>query len=367
MNVGVLGGGQLGRMIALAGYPLGITCRFLEPAGEASAAQVGERVQGEFEDYQALYRFAEGLDLVTFEFENVPVASARWLAERLPVYPTPDALAVAQDRIDEKSFFQRLGIPTPPFAPVSSRADFDEALARIGRPAVLKTTRFGYDGKGQTVIRTAHDAEESWELLGGRPLILEGFVPFDRELSIVAVRGRDGGRAFYPIVENTHRDGMLRFTRAPATRLDPNLRRAAEEYASACLDALNYVGVIAIELFEAGGRLLVNEMAPRVHNSGHWTTEGAETSQFENHLRAVCGLPLGGTAAVGESAMLNLIGTLPNIDEVLAVTGAHPHLYGKRPRPNRKLGHVTVRAEDDAELERRLKRVRTAVGISGAT
>lgn len=346
MKIGILGGGQLGRMLALAGYPLGFTFRFLEPARESSAAQVGERIQGEFEDYRTLYEFAHGLDVITYEFENVPVDSARWLAERLPVWPPPDALAIAQDRIAEKTFFASLGIPVPPFAAVTNRQEFDEALKRIGLPAVVKTTRFGYDGKGQTVLRSPQEIELGWQLLGGRPLIVEGFVPFQRELSIIGVRGRDGALAFYPLVENVHRDGMLRRTTAPASGVDRHLQEKAEDIARRTLEALKYVGVLAIELFEQNGELLVNEMAPRVHNSGHWTIEGAVTSQFENHIRAVAGLPLGSTKAVGHSIMLNLIGDLPDLNEVLKLPGAHVHLYGKTPRANRKLGHITICGND---------------------
>ncbi len=350
MKIGILGGGQLGRMLALAGYPLDITCRFLEPARESSAAQVGERIQGEFEDYRILYEFARGLDVVTYEFESVPVESARWLADRLPVWPPPQALAVAQDRIAEKTFFASHGIPVPPFASVTTSAEFETAIQKIGLPAVLKTTRFGYDGKGQAVLRDRADVEKSWELLGGRSLILEGFVPFQRELSIVAVRGLAGELAFYPLVENIHREGILRRTIAPATQLHPTFQTKAEEYARKTLEALQYVGVLAIELFEHDGELIVNEMAPRVHNSGHWTIEGAETSQFENHMRAIAGLPLGSTKMRGHCVMFNLIGEMPSTVEVLRYPGAHLHLYGKEPRANRKLGHITLQHEEAGKM-----------------
>lgn len=342
MHIGILGGGQLGRMLALAGYPLDIRCRFLDPAAESSAGQVGQLFTCEYDDYRALYAFSQGLDAVTFEFENVPVESVRWLAERLPVYPSPDSLAVAQDRIAEKTFFRGLDIPGPEFQGVETQLDFEEALAKIGLPAVLKTTRFGYDGKGQRVLRTDAEAKDAWELLGGRYLILEQFIPFERELSIISVRGRSGEMGFYPLVENVHREGMLRRTIAPAPRLNPEIQVKAENYARVAMESLGYIGVLAIELFESAGELLVNEMAPRVHNSGHWTIEGARTSQFENHLRAVAGLPLGDTSPRGHCVMLNLIGHLPDISGVLTVPGAHVHLYGKKPRPNRKLGHITI-------------------------
>lgn len=362
MKIGILGGGQLGRMMALAGYPLGIACRFLDPAGTPSAGQVGECVQGEFEDYRTLYEFSRGLDAVTYEFENVPVETARWFGERLPVYPPPEALAVAQDRVSEKLFFHSLGAAVPNFAAIQTREDFVGALFRVGLPSVLKTTRFGYDGKGQMALRDPEAAAKGWDLLGGRPLILEAFVPFQRELSIIAVRGRDGSTAFYPLVENVHRDGMLRKTTAPAPGVSQSLQNQAEECARKAMERLNYVGVLAIELFETDGELLVNEMAPRVHNSGHWTIEGAATSQFENHLRAVAGLSLGSTEAIGHSVMFNLIGTLPKIEDVVKIPGAHLHLYGKTPRANRKLGHVTLHRTNEAELEELAGRLAALIG-----
>jgi 5-(carboxyamino)imidazole ribonucleotide synthase len=358
MQIGILGGGQLGRMLALAGHPLGLQFRVLEPAAECPAATVAYHLRGDFDDYQILYSFCQQLDAITYEFENVPVETARWLAERVPVYPTPDALEVGQDRLAEKSFFQKLGVPVPPFAAVESRADLDAAIKRIGLPAVLKTTRFGYDGKGQAVLRTPEDVDQVWPTLGGRPLVLEGFVQFDRELSILAVRGRTGELAFYPLVANVHRGGILRVSTSPVADVSAALQAKAEHIATRALEALGYVGVLAVELFQVGDELLVNEMAPRVHNSGHWTIEGAETSQFENHVRAVAGLPLGPTAPVGRSVMINLIGGWPEPATVLAIPGAHLHLYGKQPRPNRKVGHITVRGDSDAELVGRVRRVR---------
>ncbi|HEY1375255.1 MAG TPA: 5-(carboxyamino)imidazole ribonucleotide synthase [Gemmataceae bacterium] len=365
MIVGIVGGGQLGRMLALAGIPLGLRFRVLDPASEAATDPVADRVVGEYEDYAALADFVRGLDVVTYEFENVPVRSTRWLAERVPVHPPPAALEVAQDRIHEKQFFVRAGIPVPEFRDVQTRADFDAALAAIGLPAVLKTRRFGYDGKGQAVLRTAADAEAAWGLLGGRPLILEQLVPFDRELSILAVRSRGGATVFYPLVENEHRGGILCRSRAPAPDVDRELQTKAERYAAAALEGLDYVGVLAIEFFQVNGSLLANEMAPRVHNSGHWTIEGAETSQFENHLRAVIGWPLGSTTAVGHSLMLNLIGTIPDPAAVLAVDGAHLHLYGKSPRPGRKLGHVTLHAAEAESLRRQWARLNAEEWAAG--
>jgi 5-(carboxyamino)imidazole ribonucleotide synthase len=361
MHIGILGGGQLGRMLALAGHPLGLTFRILEPATECPAAAVAAHLRGEYEDYQSLYHFCQGLDVITYEFENVPVETARWLADRVPVYPPPVALEVGQDRVSEKTFFEKLGVQIPKFAAVNSREELDAAIARIGLPAVLKTTRFGYDGKGQAVLRTPANVDATWQTLGGRPLILEAFVPFERELSILSVRGRRGELAFYPLVENVHRDGILRVSTAPAANVSRVLQQKAESIAAKALESLNYVGVLAVELFQVGDELLVNEMAPRVHNSGHWTIEGAETSQFENHLRAVTGMPLGPTTCVGHSVMINLIGGWPKPKDVLAIPGAHLHLYGKKPRANRKVGHITVRAQTERELLERVRGVRQLV------
>ncbi len=370
-TIGILGAGQLGRMLALAGYPLGLRFRFFDPAPASPASHLAEQICAPYDDEGALRRFAEGLALVTYEFENVPVAAARLLERHLPVYPPPAALEAAQDRLAEKQFFQRLGIPTPPFAAVDDRAGLDAAVRQLGLPAVLKTRRMGYDGKGQALLRSPEDAADAWRQLGGQPLILEAHVPFTRELSIIAVRGRDGATACYPLVENLHRGGILRRSVAPAPDVTPELQEQAERYAARALDALQYVGVLAIELFEVPGAagcgahspaLLANEMAPRVHNSGHWTIEGAATSQFENHLRATLGLPLGSTAARGHAAMLNLIGATPEPAAVLALPEAHLHCYGKEPRPGRKLGHITLRADDPQTLAERLERLEHILG-----
>lgn len=354
MRIGILGGGQLGRMIALAGYPLGVRSTVLEPTSGSSASQVCAHVEGDFDNHQALYELVKASEVVTFEFENVPVESARWLAERVPVFPPPRALEVSQERFTEKQFFASLGIPTPPFAAIENESDFRKAVAEIGLPAVLKTRRFGYDGKGQAVLRTQADADAAWQKLGGRPLILEGFVQFDRELSIIAVRDREGRIATYPLIENVHIDGILHRSIAPAPDTGEELTERAAEYASRVLTELDYVGVLTIEWFQDGPRLLANEMAPRVHNSGHWTIEGALTSQFENHARAVCGLPLGKPDAVGFSVMYNFIGNVPTAASVLANPDAHLHLYGKSSRPGRKVGHVTLRAASASELQSKL-------------
>jgi len=353
MTIGILGGGQLGYMLALSGYPLGLHFRFLDPSPEAPVGRIAHRVTAEFTDEQALEKFAHGLEVVTYEFENVPVQAARFLAERVPVYPAAAALEEAQDRRREKRLFQRLGIPTTEFAEIK-RGEFDAALQKVGLPAILKICHLGYDGKGQWVLKTTEDVEKARRELPAVPLILEKLVHFTRELSILGVRGRTGETAFYPLVENHHRGGILRLSLAPAPRLAPGLQQIAEEAARKLLEALDYAGVICLELFEVDDKLLANEIAPRVHNSGHWSIEGAATSQFENHLRAILAMPLGSTATVGYSAMVNLIGELPEAEQLLRVPNTHLHLYGKSPRPGRKLGHVTVRAHELEKLQKRL-------------
>jgi len=377
VTIGILGGGQLGYMLALAGYPLGLHFRFLDPSPEAPVGRIATRITAQFTDRSALKKFAAGLELVTYEFENVPVETARFLAERVPVLPPPAALEAAQDRLNEKRLFQKLGIATTEFAAVAGRDGLDGAVQQIGLPAILKTCRMGYDGKGQWILRNAEDIDAAKSELSAAktpaagkrkgaepsqqnaPFLLERLVPFTRELSVLAVRGRTGETAVYPLVENHHRAGILRLSLAPAPQLDRAIQHAAEDAARRVFDALQYVGVLAIELFEHEGRLLANEMAPRVHNSGHWTIEGAVTSQFENHLRAVVGLPLGSTHAIGCSAMLNLIGEVPDSAEVLAIRDAHLHLYGKSARAGRKLGHVTLRASSPEQLASRLAELPT--------
>lgn len=354
MNVGILGGGQLGRMLALAGYPLGLRFRCFDSSPDVPAGHLAELVTGDYGNAATLQSFAAGLDVVTYEWENVPVSTVRMLQQHVPVYPPPEALEVAQDRLYEKKLFQRLDIPTAPFAAVDDRASLVVAIAKIGLPAVLKTRRMGYDGKGQYVLRTSADVDQAWAALGGTPLILEGFVAFERELSILAVRSCTGETAVYPLTENHHAEGILRLSRAPAPALTPALQASAESYALRVLDAVGYIGILAIELFQVNDLLIANEMAPRVHNSGHWTIEGAVTSQFANHLRAILGLPLGSTAVYYPSAMLNLIGTVPESAAILAVPGAALHLYGKSARPGRKLGHVTLCGQDSEMFEGRL-------------
>jgi 5-(carboxyamino)imidazole ribonucleotide synthase len=372
VTIGILGGGQLGYMLALAGYPLGLRFRFLDPSPEAPVGRIAQRVTANFDDEAALDKFAAGLELVTYEFENVPVSATRFLGTRVPVFPPPAALEIAQDRLQEKALFKRLGIATTESAPIYNLAALDTAISKIGLPAVLKTCRLGYDGKGQWILRTAADvgrlkteiganlageAESNGASAthGAAPFILERFISFTRELSILGVRARNGDMAFYPLVENRHHGRILRLSLAPAPALDAALQLQAEDIARKVLESLDYAGVLAIEFFECEGRLLANEMAPRVHNSGHWSIEGAITSQFENHLRAILDFPLGSTKTTGFAAMLNLIGETPETAEILAIPGAHLHLYGKSPRPGRKLGHVTLSAGSFEELSSSLR------------
>lgn len=350
MSIGILGGGQLGYMLALAGYPLGMRFRFLDPSPEAPVGRIAPRVTGDYSDRAALEKFAHGIEVVTYEFENVPADALHFLSKKVAIFPPPGALEAAQDRLREKQLFEKLGIGTTEFASVPAASDLDLALKKVGLPAIVKTRRMGYDGKGQWTLRTQEEVKVAREGLPRLPIIVERFVAFTRELSVIAVRGKSGEIVFYPLVENHHRNGILRLSLAPAPGVTRELQQAAEDIARRVLEALEYVGVLTIELFERDGKLLANEMAPRVHNSGHWTIEGAVTSQFENHLRAINGLPLGATTAIGASAMINLIGEVPESAKVLAIPSAHLHLYGKEPRPGRKLGHVTLRAPSFEQL-----------------
>ena len=363
MRVGILGGGQLARMLALEGIPLGHRFTVLEGAPDPPAGVASTVVATAYDDPDGLARVAAAVDVVTYEFENVPAESAAYLAGRLPALPPPGALQVAQDRLAEKRMFCELGIPTAPFHPIDGPEDVEAALAVTGLPAVIKTRRLGYDGKGQVVARSQGDAVAAVRKLGAG-LVAERFVAFERELSVLAVAGRGGERAFYPLTENHHRGGILRVSYAPAadlapqapgtsaTETTPSLQKEGERVAGLVLDRLGYTGVLAIELFDTGGRLLANEIAPRVHNSGHWTLDGADVSQFENHVRAVTGMPLAPPRVGGPAAMVNLIGQLPDFAEVAAIAGTHLHLYDKAPRPGRKIGHVNVTGSDASEVMR---------------
>ncbi len=357
MTIGIVGAGQLGRMMALAGYPLGLDFLFLDPAAGSPAGQVAPQLQQAFTDPQALQQLAAASQVLTIDWENVSVPALKALAKGkgkgrgTRICPPVTAIAAAQDRVSEKKLFDKLDIPTTRWRAVDSLKDLQRAAHAIGLPGVLKTRRMGYDGKGQFVLRGPDDIQRAWDALGAVPLLYEEMVPFDFEVSVIGVRSTRGETAVYPLNRNFHHDGILRLTRAPHGA--PTLQRLAGRYIDRALGALRYTGVLTIEFFVRHGRLIANEMAPRVHNSGHWTIEGAQTSQFENHLRAILGLPLGATHARGHSAMINLIGTMPEQSRVLAHPDLHLHDYGKEPRPGRKLGHVTLVESTALRCERR--------------
>jgi 5-(carboxyamino)imidazole ribonucleotide synthase len=346
-TIGILGGGQLGRMLAMAAARLGLRCQVFSPDPDSPAFDVVLNATcAEYADVEALELFANDVDVITYEFENVPAASAMILAARRPVLPDQKILETTQDRLAEKDFVTRLGIGTADYADVSSAAALRTAIARIGLPAVIKTRRFGYDGKGQAIIREGDDPEQVWADLATKSAILEAFIPFEREVSVIAARSADGHVECFDVTENEHHDHILKISRAPAAipeALAVQARGIAEKIAS----ALNYVGVLAVEMFvvqgDGGPKVLVNEIAPRVHNSGHWTLDGASISQFEQHIRAIAGWPLGKPVRHGPVTMTNLIGDdINSYEQWLTVPGATVHLYGKGPaRPGRKMGHVT--------------------------
>ena len=346
-TIGILGGGQLGRMLAMAAARLGLRCQVFSPDPDSPAFDVvANATCAEYADVEALELFANDVDVITYEFENVPAAAAMILGARRPVLPERTILETTQDRLAEKDFVKRLGIGTADYADVSSAADLRAAIARIGLPAVLKTRRFGYDGKGQAIIRQGDDPDRIWEDLGTRSAILEAFIPFEREISVIAARSADGHVECFDVTENEHRDHILKISRAPAA-IPEALAARARGIAETVANALNYVGVLAVEMFvvqgEGGPTVLVNEIAPRVHNSGHWTLDGASISQFEQHIRAIAGWPLGKPVRHGPVTMTNLIGDdINGYEQWLTVPGATVHLYGKgAPRPGRKMGHVT--------------------------
>ena len=358
MRVGILGAGQLGRMLALAGYPLGIECTFLGGDENSPAGQVSRILPGELDDNAQLDALAARSDVVTFEFENVPAGALQRAGARAPVHPSVDALAAGQDRLEEKRLLRGAGIPTAPYAAVSEAADLGRAESELGWPQVLKARRMGYDGKSQRIVHSTAELAAAWAELNRVPSIAEGWVRFEREVSLIGVRGAGGQTAFYPLSENVHTRGILSTTVAPCQ--DPDLQLTAEAWLSALMNRFDYRGVLTVEFFHTDAGLVANEIAPRVHNSGHWTIEGAETSQFENHLRGVLGLPLGSTATRGHAAMLNLIGRMPDPTAVLAIPGAHLHDYGKTPRPGRKLGHCTILRSRRNEVEAALEALRAA-------
>jgi 5-(carboxyamino)imidazole ribonucleotide synthase len=341
-HIGVIGAGQLGQMLALAGISLGLSFTFLDPSAQAPAGRLGRHIQAEYDDELALEQLAVECDAITLEFENVPVSAVARIARHNQIHPGERPLSIAQDRVHEKMFFESLGIPVAKYHAIDSFEDLKSAVLDLGYPCILKTRRLGYDGKGQVVIRHSDDLQPAWEAIRGNPSILEQMIPFTREVSIISARSTRGECAFYPVSENQHRSGILHRTEI---QMDDPAQERAEEYARHVLDGLDYVGVLAIEFFEHEGRLIANEMAPRVHNSGHWSQNGAVTSQFENHLRAILGWPLGSTACTGHSIMLNLVGIIPPRAPILALPGVHLHDYGKEPRTGRKLGHINIVAD----------------------
>ena len=348
MRIGIIGAGQLGQMLGAAARDLDIECEFLDPSDSPPAAAYGRVMQAAFDDRAALAALAERCNVITYEFENVPVRALQNISKAVTVYPPTEALRHAQDRLNEKRLFSSLSIPIPNFATVDTREDLDKAVARIGLPLVLKTRRLGYDGKGQFVIERSTQIEAAWKKLGCNPLLAEQWVTYDYEVSVIGVRGVDGKVSCYPLTRNEHRGGILRRSTAPVS--EPELTALAGDYVRRLLERLDYVGVSALELFVVGNKLLANEFAPRVHNSGHWTIEGAETSQFANHLLAITGRPLGSTDCKGHAGMLNLIGTVPDAIRLLGIGALHD--YGKSPREGRKLGHVTVVADTAADRDR---------------
>lgn len=366
MRIGILGGGQLGRMLAIAGYPLGMNFTFLDPSAEAPMAPLARGVIADYNDPAALEELASLSDVVTWEFENVGFAAVDMLTKRTQLFPPAGALKVKHDRLFEKQFFDILQIPTAKYANATTLQEFDRAIATIGFPLVVKSRKFGYDGKGQAVLRDPRHAGAVWEALKGAAVIVEEWISFEREVSILSVRGRAGETIFYPITENVHKGGILRHSIAPALNMNDSLRSQAELYANRVMDHLQYVGVLAIEFFEVNGRLLANELAPRVHNSGHWTIDGAATSQFENHLRAIAGMPLGAAHARGTTGMVNILGEFPDISKIISIPGTKLHLYGKTARPGRKLGHVNLCSFDGepwAVFEKRLRDVTSMVEV----
>lgn len=354
-KIGVLGGGQLARMLALAGYPLGIEIYCYESVPDTCAAQVTQVMRGDFQDQDALMCFAQQVDCVTFETENLPLACAETIARTVPLLPNLEALRLTQDRLLEKRLLRSLGIPTTHFYGISSLADLENGLSQSGFPAILKTRRQGYDGKGQVLITDRESAVHAFKQLHQYETILEAFVPFTKEVSLISVRSSCGEIKFYPLITNQHESGILRVSRAPC--VDARLQKMAEGYAAKLIQKLDYVGLMTIEFFVVNDELIANEIAPRVHNSGHWTIEGAVTSQFENHLRAIAGLQLGATEAVGHSVMCNLIGNEPTLASILRIPHTHYHTYGKSPRLGRKLGHITVNHADSTEAQSLADRV----------
>jgi 5-(carboxyamino)imidazole ribonucleotide synthase len=351
-HVGIVGAGQLGRMLALAGYPIGVRCLFLDRSADTPGAQVAPTLVGDLQDAARLAELASRSDVVTFDWENISGGALKPLEKITQVRPPRAALEVSQDRLAEKALFGKLKIPVAAHAAIDSKAELIKATEKIGLPGVLKTRRLGYDGKGQFVLREAAHIDAAWDAIGGTALIYEKFQAFSREVSLVGARSAAGHTVFYPLSANTHGGGILRCSVAPFASVQ--LERAAKRYLTRIMNALEYIGVLTVEFFVVNGRLIANEMAPRVHNSGHWTIEGCVTSQFENHLRAICDMPLGSTRALGHTAMINFLGEMPDRERLLAIEGLAFHDYGKEPRPGRKLGHCTILKRQSQDRNRAL-------------
>lgn len=347
-TIGIFGGGQLGRMLAQAALPLGLHCSFYEAGTDCPSAALGQVIDSTQPD--SLMQFVRSADVFSLEFENTPLADADALTAHKALYPPRQALAIAQNRLSEKALFDELSIPVAAYSAIHTLVDLQQAAIRQGLPLVVKTATGGYDGKGQFVVRETAQIEQAWAELGqAAPLVAESFVQFEREVSIIAVRAQDGEVRTWPLAENHHHQGILSHSIVPAP-LSENLLPVAQDYITRLLNHLNYVGVLTLELFVTKQGLLANEMAPRVHNSGHWSIEGAVCSQFENHMRAVAGLPLGSTELIKPTVMVNIIGQHPDRAEILALNGVHLHLYGKTERPGRKLGHITIMPADSSQL-----------------
>jgi 5-(carboxyamino)imidazole ribonucleotide synthase len=342
-------------MMALAGYPLGLRFTFFDRTEDTPGGQLAEIITGEFDDSALLETLAAQCDCLTFDWENVPVEPLRALGSTTPIQPPLAALQTGQDRLAEKQLFGQLGIPTAQYAQVDSQEELAQAATRLGYPCLLKTRRMGYDGKGQFLLRSQSDVSPAWAALGGSALILEQFVSFDFEVSQIAARSTRGETAYYPLARNIHKDGILQYSIAPWT--DNQLQDKARNYLERLMGHFSYAGILTVEFFVRGQELVANEMAPRVHNSGHWTIEGAHTSQFENHLRAILGLPLGDASPRGHSAMVNLLGAMPDLASLLELKGVHVHDYGKSPRPLRKIGHCTLVSDEAGERDDGLKRL----------
>lgn len=360
-TIGILGGGQLARMMALAGYPLGFKFVFFDPNKNACAGQVGPLTVAGYDNQVAVEEFCQQVDFVTLDFENVPVETVRQIAKKKPVFPSPDVLAIAQDRLLEKEFCHSIAVPTADFEPINSVSELKFAARKYDFSAILKTRRMGYDGKGQFMIQSEQDINQIPGDVFNNDLILEKRVAFEREVSVIVARTQSGDMKTWPLCENKHKDGILTTTMVPAKPHD--LDKKAFEYAVKMAESLNYVGVMVVEFFQTKDSVMVNEFAPRVHNSGHWTIEGAHTSQFENHLRAGLDLPLGDTGMQGMAAMLNWIGAFPDKIHHITDTGLHWHVYGKKAKPGRKIGHATLTAPDPQQLHDKILQLVNRLGV----